>query len=97
MYVFVYATHKKTELVWKIQPRFVFFFVWNIQFLDLNFEFLINNSRKKWKTIMLFRANYAGFFFVFYDSLAALTFNRLIPTSMYLLFQHTLKNERNKY
>lgn len=65
MYVFVYATHKKTELVWKIQPRFVFFFVWNIQFLDLNFEFLINNSRKKWKTIMLFRANYAGFFLSF--------------------------------
>lgn len=26
MFFFVYATHKKTELVWKIQPRFVFFF-----------------------------------------------------------------------
>lgn len=24
VFVFVYATHKKTELVWKIQPRFVF-------------------------------------------------------------------------
>lgn len=36
----------------------IFFLLWNIQFLDLNFEFLINNSRKKWKTITL-RANYA--------------------------------------
>lgn len=57
-FFFVYATHKKTELVWKIQPRFVFVLLWNIQFLDLNFEFLINNSRKKWKTITL-RANHA--------------------------------------
>lgn len=93
MYVFfVYATHKKTELVWKIQPRFFFALEHSVSgskfwISDQQFEKKVKNN--------YFASQLCGLSFA--SLAAAAAFNRLIPTSMYLLFQHTLKNERNKY
>lgn len=97
MYVFfVYATHKKTELVWKIQPRFVFFFALEHSVSGSKFWISDQQFEKKVKN-NYFASQLCGLSFASLAAAAAAAFNRLIPTSMYLLFQHTLKIERNKY
>lgn len=92
VFVFVYATHKKTELVWKIQPRFVF----TLEHSVSGSKFWISDQQFEKKVINnYFASQLCWFVFCFACCCCLQPIDSDID--VYLLFQHTLKNERNKY